>query len=92
MTNENKQLKKNDIINEEPKEIKSPNWFDKNKFKKILAVIDSNEFNYKNKIGEFKYIKLKTWIIISKIIQLVKQMLKKVKCIKRNKECRNNKI
>ena len=55
MTNENKQFEKNKIIKEEPKEIKSPNWFDKNKFKEILAIIDSNEFNYKNKIGEFKY-------------------------------------
>ena len=52
MTNENKQL-------EEPKEIKSPNWIDKNKFKEILAIIDSNKFNYKNKIGEFKYIDIK---------------------------------
>ena len=44
---------------EEPKEIKSPDWFDKNKFEKILAIIDSNKFNYKNKIGEFKYIDIK---------------------------------
>ena len=36
-----------------------PNWFDKNKFKNILAIIDSNKFNYKNKIGEFKYIDIK---------------------------------
>ena len=36
-----------------------PNWFDKNKFKKMLAIIDSNKFNYKNKIGEFKYIDIK---------------------------------
>ena len=28
-----------------------PNWFDKNKFKNILAIIDSNKFGYKNKIG-----------------------------------------
>ena len=28
-------------LKEEPKEIKSSNWFDKNKFKKILAVIPS---------------------------------------------------
>ena len=27
--------------------------------KEILAIIDSNEFNYKNKIGEFKYIDIK---------------------------------
>ena len=59
MTNENKQFEKNKIIKEEPKEIKSPNWFDKNKFKEILAIIDSNEFNYKNKIGEFKYTDIK---------------------------------
>ena len=52
MTNENKQL-------EEPKEIKSLNWIDKNKFKEILAITDSNEFSYKNKIGEFKYIDIK---------------------------------
>ena len=45
---------KNKIIKEEPKEIKSPNWIDKNKFKEILTIIDSNEFNYKNKIDEFK--------------------------------------
>ena len=44
---------------EEPKEIKSLNWLDKNKFKEILAIIDSNEFHYKNKIGEFKYIDIK---------------------------------
>ena len=59
MTNENKQFEKNKIIKEEPKEIKSPNWIDKNKFKEILAIIDSNKFNYKNKIGEFKYIDIK---------------------------------
>ena len=34
-------------------------WFDKNKFKKILAIIDSNKFNYRNKIGEFKYIDIR---------------------------------
>ena len=52
-------LKKNNILKEEPKEIKSLNWFDKNKFKEILAIIDSNEFNYRNKIGEFKYDNIK---------------------------------
>ena len=55
---------------EKPIEIKSPkedknttdnypNWFDRNKFEKILAIIDSNKFNYKNKIGEFKYTDIK---------------------------------
>ena len=27
------------------------NWYDKNKFDKILTTIDSNNFNHKNKIG-----------------------------------------
>ena len=58
MTNENKQFEKNKII-KAPKGIKSSNWIDKNKFKEILAIIDSNKFNYKNKIGEFKYIDIK---------------------------------
>ena len=49
MTNENKQFKKNNMLKEEPKEIKSLNWFDKNKFKEILAIIYSNKINYKNK-------------------------------------------
>ena len=62
MTNENKQFKIINIIKEETKEIKSPNWFDKNKFKENLAIIDSNEFNYNNKIGEFKYIDIKNLV------------------------------
>ena len=59
-----KNLKKNKIVKdsniqkliEEPEDIKIPNWIDKNKFKKILIIIDSNKFGYKNKIGELKYI------------------------------------
>ena len=34
-------------------------WFDKNKFKEILAIIDSNKFNYRNKIGKFNYIDIR---------------------------------
>ena len=57
-------LKKNNIvkdvnIKEEPQEMKSPNWINKNKFKEILTIIDNNKFNYKNKIGEFKYTDIK---------------------------------
>ena len=52
-------LKKKKIVKEKPKEIKSPNWVAKNKFEKILAIIDRNKFNYRNKIGEFKYIDIK---------------------------------
>ena len=65
--NENEKFKKNKIVKdanikeliEEPKEIKSPNWLDKNKFKEILTIIDSNKFSHKNKIGDFKYIDIK---------------------------------
>ena len=47
-----------------PKEDKNtidyyPNWLDRNKFKNVLAIIDSNKFNCKNKIGEFNYIDIK---------------------------------
>ena len=38
---------------------KSPNQLNKNKFKEILAIIYSSKFNYKNKIGEFKYIDIR---------------------------------
>ena len=37
-------------------------WFDKNKFKKILAIVNSNKFNHKNKIGKFKYNDIKDLI------------------------------
>ena len=40
-----------------------PNWSDKNKFTNILAIIDSNKFGCKNKIGEFKYIDIKDLVI-----------------------------
>ena len=39
------------------------NWFDKNKFKNILAIIDPNKCGCKNKIGEFKYIHIKDLVI-----------------------------
>ena len=42
--------------------IKSPNkdknttdWYDKNKFKKMLTAIDNNDFNHKNKIGKLRF-------------------------------------
>ena len=70
----NEQLRKNNVVKgatiKESIEVKSlekdknttdyyPDLFDKNKIKNILAVIDSNKFSYKNKIGEFKYIDIK---------------------------------
>ena len=67
---ENEQLRKNSIdvkikeSIEKPKEIKSLekdkntiDWFARNKF--FLAIIDSNQFNYRNKIGKFKYIDIR---------------------------------
>ena len=35
---------------------------DKNKFKEILTITDSNKFGHKNKIGELKYIDIKDLI------------------------------
>ena len=37
----------------------STDWFDKNKFKNSLSILDSNKFNYRNKIGKFKYIDIR---------------------------------
>ena len=55
-------IKKFEESTEKAMEIKSPkedenttDWFDKNKLDKILAIINSNKFNHKNKIGKFKY-------------------------------------
>ena len=86
-------LKKINIIKKELKEIKSLNWIDKNKFKEILAIIDSNEFDYKNKIGEFKYIKIKDLVnnIKNNAISEI-DAKKRFKCIKRNEKCRNDKV
>ena len=69
---ENEHLRKNNVDAKIKKsiekltEIKSleedkntTDWFDRNKFKEILAIIDSNKFNYRNKIGEFKYIDIR---------------------------------
>ena len=43
-----------EIIN--PKKDKdTTDWYDKNKFKKILTTIDSNKFKHKNKVGKLKF-------------------------------------
>ena len=55
------------------------NWFDKNNLEKVLAIIDSNKFNHKKKEKEnLNTLTLKTWLIILKVIQLMKQMLKRI--------------
>ena len=55
-----------------------PNWFDKNKFKNILAITDSNKFNYRHKIGEFRYIKIKNLVNNIKNSTISEYLLKKV--------------
>ena len=77
LRNENEQLRNNNIVKDfeiiESIKIKSLeedknatdsyfNWFDKNKFKNILAIIDSKTFNYRHKIGEFKYNDIKDFV------------------------------
>ena len=66
---EPKKIKISEESTEKAIEIKSPkedenttNWFDKNKFEKILAIINSNKFNHKNKIGKFKYNDIKNLV------------------------------
>ena len=53
------------------------NWYDKNKFNKILTTIDNSSFNNKNKIGKFKFNDINNLSVLLKIIQLVKQLLKR---------------
>ena len=93
MRNENKQFEKNKIIKEEPKEIKSSNWFNKKKFKEILVIIDSNKFNYKYRIGKFKYTDIENLVnnIKNNTISEIdaKKYLNPLDKIKKN---RNNKI
>ena len=74
---ENEKLRKNNVVKDatikELRKIKSPeedkngtysypNWFDKNKFKKNLGIIDSDTFNYRHKIGKFRYTEIKDFV------------------------------
>ena len=43
-----------EIINPK-KDEDTTDWYDKNKFKKILTTIDSNKFNHKNGVGKLKF-------------------------------------
>ena len=68
-----------------------PNWVDRNRFKKILAIIDSNKFNYKSELGELKYIDVKD--LVNNIRNnTVSEISAKEDLNKRNKKHRNNKI
>ena len=56
LTKSNKESNKESIETISPKnDENTTNWYDKNKFNKILTTIDSNNFNHKNKIGKFKF-------------------------------------
>ena len=37
-------------------------WYDKNKFEKILAIVNSNKFSHKNKIGKLRYNDIKNLV------------------------------
>ena len=61
---DNKSINKpdNELINEPDnklinKEVNSniTSWYDTDKFNKILATIDNNNFNHKNKVGKLKF-------------------------------------
>ena len=62
VSEEPKEIKISKESTEESIEIKSSkenenttDWFDKNKFQKMLAIVNSNKFDHKNKVGKFKY-------------------------------------
>ena len=52
-----KVLTKKSINKPDNKEVNSniTSWYDIDKFNKILATIDNNNFNQKNKVGKFKF-------------------------------------
>ena len=53
------------------------NWFDKNKFKNILAILIPTNVAARIKQANSSILTLKTWLLILKIIELVKYLLKK---------------
>ena len=69
-----------------------PNWFDRNKFEKLLAIIDSNKFNYKRKIGEFKYIDIRDLVNNIRDNTISEIFAKKgLNALNEIKKCKNNK-
>ena len=63
---------------------------DKNKFKEILTIIDSNKFGHKNKIGEFKYTDIKDLVnnIKNNTISEI-DAKKSLNALNKIKKCRN---
>ena len=61
ITNENEQFLKNNIVKEEPKEIKSPKWWiDKNKFEKFLLLLTATNLITRIKYANLSMLTLKT--------------------------------
>ena len=78
-------IESSDKLTDESIEIKSPNndenttdWYDKDKFEKILTIVDSDIFNYKNKIGKFKYSDIMNLIINIKNNAISEILAKKI--------------
>ena len=66
------------------------NWYDKNKFHKIITTSDSSNFNHKNKIGKFKFNDINNLINNIKNNTISEAYTKKKnKRITRNKKCSN---
>ena len=78
MNNLKKNIIKNANIKEKPKEIKSPNWIHKNKFKTFQLLLTATNLITKIKQANSNMITLKTWLIILEILQLVKYLLKQI--------------
>ena len=58
LTNESTNELTNKLTNDSSNEkvnSSSTSWYDTDKFNEILATIDNNDFNHKNKIGKFKF-------------------------------------
>ena len=69
-----------------------PYWFDRNKFEKMLGIIECNKFNYKNKMGEFKYIHIRD--LVNKIRNNTTSKIsakKGLNTLNQITKCRNNK-
>ena len=60
--------------------------------KSLLAIIDSNQFNYRNKIGEFKYNGIRDWFNSITNNTISERSAKKdLNTLNKIKKCRNNK-
>ena len=60
--------------------------------KSLLAIIDSNQFNYRNKIGEFKYNGIRDWVNSITNNTISERSAKKdLNTLNKIKKCRNNK-